>query len=375
MMRWIVEASARSRLLVIAIAAALLAMGGLQLRDTHIEALPNFGPVRVEVQTEAIGLSPDEVENLITNAMEQEFFNGIPWLHKLRSDSLQGLSSIEMIFEPGTDPIRARQVVQERLTMVGGVPQVSQKPIVINPVATTSRVMMIGLSSKTLSLIDLSVLARWKLRQRLLSVPGVANVTIWGLRDRQLQVLVDMSRLRQNDVELQKVIRTTGNAMWYSPLTFVEASTPGIGGFIDTPNQRIEIQHIQPIKTEKELAKVVIEGAEDRGLALGQVADLVEGHPPLIGDAILQDKPGVMLVVERFPYNTVSEVTRGVEEALNAMRPGLPGVEIDTTIFRAASFVETARAHLVGALGIGLVLLVLLMGRTCSTGARRSSAP
>ena len=362
MMRWIVEASVRSRLLVIAMAAALLAMGILQLRDTPVEALPDFGPVRVEVQTEALGLAPEEVENLITNPMEQEFFNGIPWLHKIRSDSLPGLSSIEMIFEPGTHPIRARQVVQERLTMVPALPQVSQKPNVINPVATTSRVMMIGLSSKKLSLIDLSVLARWKIRQRLLSVPGVANVSIWGLRDRQLQVLVDMDRLRRNNVELQKVIRTAGNAMWSSPLTFVEASTPGIGGFIDTANQRIEIQHVQPIKTAKELAQVTIEGAEDRSLTLGQVTDVVENHQALIGDAIVQDKPGVMLVVERSPGTSVSQVTRGVEEALDAMRPGLPGVEIDTTIFRAASFVEIARDHIVGALGVGLVLLVLLMG-------------
>jgi len=362
MMRWIVEASVRSRLLVIAMAAALLAMGILQLRDTPVEALPDFGPVRVEVQTEALGLAPEEVENLITNPMEQEFFNGIPWLHKIRSDSLPGLSSIEMIFEPGTHPIRARQVVQERLTMVPALPQVSQKPNVINPVATTSRVMMIGLSSKKLSLIDLSVLARWKIRQRLLSVPGVANVSIWGLRDRQLQVLVDMDRLRRNNVELQKVIRTAGNAMWSSPLTFVEASTPGIGGFIDTANQRIEIQHVQPIKTAKELAQVTIEGAEDRSLTLGQVTDVVENHQALIGDAIVQDKPGVMLVVERSPGTSVSQVTRGVEQALDAMRPGLPGVEIDTTVFRAASFVEIARDHLVGALGVGLVLLVLLMG-------------
>ncbi|MGH7417463.1 MAG: efflux RND transporter permease subunit, partial [Candidatus Rokuibacteriota bacterium] len=206
------------------------------------------------------------------------------------------------------------------------------------------------------------MLARWKIRQRLLSVPGVANVSIWGLRDRQLQVLVDMDRLRQNDVELQKVIRTTANAMWSSPLTFVEASTPGIGGFIDTANQRIEIQHVQPIKTAKELAQVTVEGAEDRSLTLGQVADVVENHPLLIGDAIVQGKPGVMLLVERSPGTSVWQVTRGVEEALDAMRPGLPGVEIDTTIFRAASFVETARDHLVGALGVGLVLLVLLMG-------------
>src|SRR3972149_6476784 len=124
MMRWIVEASVRSRLLVIAMAAALLAMGILQLRDTPVEALPDFGPVRVEVQTEALGLAPEEVENLITNPMEQEFFNGIPWLHKIRSDALPGLSSIAMIFAPGTNSPRPTNAVQESFSMVPALPQV-----------------------------------------------------------------------------------------------------------------------------------------------------------------------------------------------------------------------------------------------------------
>jgi len=360
-MRWIVESSIKSRLLVIALAAGLLTLGVVQFGDTPIEALPDFGPVRVEVQTEAIGLSPEEVENLITNPLEQEFFNGIPWLHKLRSDSLSGLASIELVFEPGTHPIRARQVVQERLTMVPALPQVSQRPIVINPVATTGRLMFIGLSSKTASLIDVSVVARWKIRQRLLSVPGVSNVTMWGVRDRQLQVLVDMERLRRNDVPLQSIIRTAGNAMWSSPLTYVEASTPGIGGFIDTANQRIEIQHIQPIKGAKELGRVTIEGQERRAVTLGQVADVVENHQPLIGDAIIKDKPGVLLVVERSPEASILQVTKAVEEALDAMRPGLPGIEIDTTIFRAASFINLARENLAGALGAGVALLALLL--------------
>lgn len=357
----IVESSVKFRHMVFAIAVTIMVLGIVRLRDTPFEAFPDFGPVRVEIQTEALGLSPEEVENLITNPMEQEFFNGIPWLHKIRSNSLPGLSSVELIFEPGTHPIRARQVVQERLTMVPALPQVSKAPFVIQPVATTSRLMMVGLSSKELSLIELSVISRWKIRQRLLSVPGVSNVSIWGFRDRQLQVLVNPKRLHEHGVRLDDVIRTAANAMWSSPLTFVEASTPGTGGFIDTPSQRIEIQHIQPIKTAKELAQVTIEGAEDRLLTLGQVADVIENHQPLIGDAIVQDGPGVLLVVERFPGTSISQVTRRVEQALDAMRPGLPGIEIDTNIFRAASFVETARAHLVSGLGIGLALLLVVL--------------
>jgi len=363
MLRWIVGSSANFRMLVIAVAAGLLAAGVVQLRDTTLEVLPDFGPVRVEVQTEALGLSPEEVENLITNPMENEFFNGIPWLAKLRSDSAPGVSSIEMIFEPGTDPVRARQVVQERLTMVPALPQVSKPPFVIQPTATTGRLMLIGLSSKELSLIDLSVLARWKVRQRLLSVPGVSNVSIWGFRDRQLQVHIDPHRLNRRGVTVDEVIRTAANAMWSSPLTYVEASTPGTGGFIDTANQRISVNHTQPIKTAKDLAQVMIQGNDSpRKRSLGQVAEIVETHQPLIGDAIVGGGPGVMLVVERFPGASISRTTRDVERALDAMRPGLTGVEIDTTVYRAASFVEAARANLVQSLVIGLVLAVLAIG-------------
>jgi len=361
-MRWIIGSSVKYRLLLIAVAATLLVSGAARLRDAPVEALPDFGPVRVEVQTEALGLSPEEVENLISNPMEQEFFNGIPWLHKIRSDSLPSLSSIEMIFEAGTDPIRARQVVQERLTMVPALTQVSKPPFVMQPVATTGRLLMIGLSSKELSLIDLSVLARWKIKQRLLRVPGVANVSIWGLRDRQLQVLVEPERLRQNRLKVDNVIRTAGNAMWSSPLTYVEASTPGTGGLIDTANQRISVQHIQPIQTAKHLAQVTIEGAEKRSLTLGQVAEITENHPLLTGDAIVKGSPGVLLVVERFPGTSISQLTHDVERALDAMRPGLAGIEIDDTILRPASFVAAARDNLAGALATGLVLLVLLIG-------------
>ena len=362
MLRWIIGSSVKSRLVVVTGAAALLAAGIVQLRNTPVEALPDFGPVRVEVQTEALGLSPEEVENLITNPMEQEFFNGIPWLHKIRSDSANGLSSVEMIFEPGTDPIRARQVVQERLTMVTALPPVSKPPFVIQPTATTSRLMMIGLSSKDLSLIDVSVLARWKIRQRLLAVPGVSNVAIWGLRDRQLQVLIDPQRLRRRGVNVDDVIRTAANAMWSSPLTYVESSTPGTGGFIDTASQRIGVNHIQPIKTAKELAQVTVVGDRPQRRTLGEVADIVEMHQPLIGDAIVQGAPAVMLVVERFPGASIAKTTLEVERALDAMRPGLSGVQIDTTVFRSVSFVEAARANLVGSLAIGFILLALAMG-------------
>lgn len=363
MMRWIVGSSQRYRRLVLAVAVVLIALGFVQLRNSNVEALPEFGPVRVDVQVEALGLSAEEVENLITNPIENEFFNGIPWLAKLESRTIPGLTSMEMTFEPGTDPIRARQVVQERLTMAPALPQASSKPpLVVQPLSSTGRLMMVGMSSKDKSLIDMSLLSRWTIVPRLLSVPGVANVAIWGFRDRQLQVQVDPSQLAKNAVTLDQVLRTSANALWVSPLTFVEASTPGLGGFVDTKNQRIEIQHNQPIKTAGELGKVTIQGAEDRGLKLADVATITEDHQILIGDAVVNDQPNLMLVVERFPGSSVSEVTKNVEAALNELRPGLPDVQMDTTIYRPASFIDRMKENLVTTLLVSGLLLLLVLG-------------
>jgi Cu/Ag efflux pump CusA len=363
MMGWIVGSSQKFSRLILAIAVALMAFGFAQLRDTSVEVLPEFGPVRVDVQVEALGLSAEEVENLITNPIENEFFNGIPWLAKLESRTIPGLTSMEMTFEPGTDPIRARQVVQERLTMSTALPQASSKPpLVVQPLSSTGRLMMVGLSSSDKSLIDMSLLSRWTIVPRLLSVPGVANVTVWGFRDRQLQVQVDPSKLMANSVTLDQVLRTSANALWVSPLTFVEASTPGLGGFIDTANQRIEIQHNQPIKTAAELAKVTVQGAEDGKLLLGDVATITEDHQILIGDAVVQDAPSLMLVVERFPGSKVTDVTANVEAAINELRPGLPGVRIDTTVYRPATFIDKMVENLTIALILGGLLLLLVLG-------------
>ena len=120
---------------------------------------------------------------------------------------------------------------------------------------------MVAMRSADVSMVEMSVLARWQMRPRLMAIPGVSQVSIWGQRERQLQVQVDPARLQSNDVTLTQLIETTGNALWVSPLSFVEASTPGTGGFVETPNQRIGVQHVSPITTSDELADVAIEGA------------------------------------------------------------------------------------------------------------------
>lgn len=352
--------SLRFRLLVLGAAAAMLLLGFGQLPRVPIDALPEFTPPYVEVQTEALGLSAEEVEQLITVPLEADLLHGVAWLDEIRSQSVPGLSSIVLLFEPGTDVIRARQMVAERLTQAHALPNVSKPPVMLQPLASMSRVMMVGLSSPDVSLIDMSVLARWTIRPRLLGVPGVANVSIWGQRDRQLQVLVDPQRLRQERVPLQLVIETVGNSLWASPLTFIEAATPGTGGFIDTPNQRLGIQHRLPIRTPEDMARIPIE--ERPGLVLGDVARIVEDHQPLIGDAVVNDGPGLFLVIEKFPDANTLEVTRGIEEALAALGPGLAGITVDSTVFRPANYIESATGNLALALLIGLLLVAVVLG-------------
>jgi CzcA family heavy metal efflux pump len=358
MMRWIIGWSMKFRLFVVALAVALMIVGISQLRDMPVDALPEFAPPYVEVQTEALGLSAPEVEELVTLNLE-ELLNGTPWLQTIRSTSVPGLSSITLIFQPGTDIIRARQLVSERLSLAYALPNVAQAPIILPPLSATSRAMIVGLSSKQVSPIEMSVLARWNIRPALLSVPGVANVAIWGMRDRQLQVLVDPAKLRAQHVTLDQIVSTTGNALWVSPLSFLNASTPGSGGWIDSPQQRLEVRHVLPISSPKDLAQVNVEGTK---LRLGDVAAVVEDHQPLIGDDVLKNEsPGLLLVIEKFPGANTQDVTQGVEAKLDELRPGLSGIQIDTHIFRPASFIEMAIGNLTWSLLIGFLLLVLVL--------------
>jgi Cu/Ag efflux pump CusA len=327
--------------------------------------LPEFAPVYVEVQTEALGLSAEEVENLVTIPIEHLLLNGVAWIDDIHSESVTGLSSVVLIFEPGTDPLRARQMVAERLTRTGLLPRVSKPPQMLQPLSSSSRVMMIRVTSDQLSTIDLSVLARWDIQPTLMGVPGVANVLIWGQRDQQLQVLIDPVRLNASGVTVQQVINTTGNSLWVSPLTYLRASSPGSGGFIDTPQQRLGVQHLSPITSPESLALVPIEGCEPTAAAkcptLGDVATIVEGHQPLIGDAISADGEGLLLVIEKFPGADTAEVTAGIQSTLNRMQPGLTAVIVDPTVFNRTSLISSFVDNTVESLIIGFILALLLL--------------
>ena len=360
MMNSIVKSSMKFQFLVITIAVALIAFGVTQLRGMAVDVLPEFSPPYVEIQTEALGLSAEEVEQMITVPMEQDLLAGVAWLDVIRSESVPGLSSVVVYFEPGTDLYRARQMVTERMSQAAvGLPHVSKPPTMIQPLSSQSRFMIVGLSSKELSLIEMSVLARWTIAPQLMGVPGVSHVAIWGNRDRQLQVQVDPEKLQEAGVTLSQIVSTTGNSLWVSPLSFLEASSPGTGGFIDTPNQRLNVWHVLPISSPEELARVPVEGTS---LLLSDVANVVEDHPLLIGDAIIEENPSILLVIEKLPGVNTLELTREVEAELASMQPGMPGLNFDATLFRPASYLEMALANLSRTLVIAAVLVVLVLG-------------
>jgi CzcA family heavy metal efflux pump len=349
MLTWLVSTSLRMRLLVLTVSAVLMVWGVQVARQASHDVFPEFAPPMVEIQTEAPGLSTEEVESLVSMPIENAL-NGTPRLKTLRSKSVLGLSQVVLFFEEGTDLLRARQLVAERLSAAARqLPAVIDKPpVILQPLSSTSRAMKIGLWSKTLNQMELTDLARWTIRPRLMAVKGVANVAIWGQRDRQFQVLVDPDRLRANGVTLDAVERAAR-----------EAAPVGAGGFLDTPNQRMAVRHLSPVRTEKDLANAIVPPST---LRLGDVADVVVGHPAPIGDAIINDQPGLLLIVEKHVDGNTLEVSRGVEAALETLKPGLQGVEIDSTIFRPATFIERALHNLGRAMLLGCALVAVILG-------------
>jgi CzcA family heavy metal efflux pump len=362
MLRWIVRSSLKFRYLVVALAGAMMFFGVGQLEAMPVDVFPEFAPPRVEIQTSCLGLSAAEVESLVTIPLEQSL-NGIPELDTIRSKSVPQLSSIELFFRPGTDVLEARQLVTERMaSVVRTIPTWASPPVMMPPVSTTGRVMEVGLSSDTINLRDMSMIAYWTIRARLLRVPGVANVAIWGERIKMPQVRVIPERLTKYDLTLDQVMTTTADAVDSGILRFSNGAVIGKGGFVDTPNQRLQVQHTLPVLTPEDLAQVSVARRHGTTITLADIAVVKEGTLPLIGDAVINDGPGLMLVVEKFPWANTLELTRGVEDALAELQPGLPGLEMDPTIFQAADFIDLAIHNLTRALIIGSLLVLLVIG-------------
>jgi len=352
MLNTIVRFSLRFRGTIIALATVLILYGIYTLTRAKYDVFPEFAPPQVFILTEASGFSPEQVEVLVTRPIEKSV-NGVQGVESLRSSSIQGVSVITVKFHQDIDIYRARQMVAERLTLVGGqMPKGVQVPLMTPLTSSTSVVLMLGLASQNRSLMDLRTIADWTIKQRLLAVSGVASVAVFGSEVKQLQIQVKPDRLVQFNLAIEDVLTAARQA------TGVRGA-----GLIDNQNQRIALQTEGQSLTSAQLARVVVFHQNGANVTLGDVAKLIEAPQSPIGAASIMGQPGVILIVTaQYKANTL-EVTQNLERAIEELRPMLKAEDIILypNLFRPADFIQTAIHNIVSALEIGGILVVIVL--------------
>lgn len=353
MLTAIVRWSLRRRGVVVALACILLGYGIYSLQQAKYGVFPEFSPPEVVIPTEAPGLAPEQVELLVTQPIENAVV-GVAGVQSVRSASVQGLSVITVLFSSSTNIYLNRQVIAERLSTLTGSLPAGISPSIAPLTTSTSVVMAIGLTSPTQSLMQLRTLADWTVKLRLLSVPGVSKIAVFGGYEKQYQVQINPAQLTQHEIGVGQVLAAAKQA------TGIRGA-----GFISTPNQRIILQSEGQAITADQLAKSVVLQQQGANLTLGDVAHVTVGAAPRLGAASVAAQPAVMLMISaQYGANTLN-VTQGLDRAVGELGPALTrqGVRIDSTLFRPARFIDTALRNLRTSLIVGglLVLLVLFL--------------
>lgn len=352
MLTTIVRFSIRLRGVVISLACLLAGYGLYTLYQSKLDVFPEFAPPLAIIQTEAPGLSSEQVEVLVTQPIENAL-GGTVGLKTMRSKSLQGLSVVSLTFRDGMDVYRARQLASERLSAVAGkLPRGAKPPALLPLSSSTSVAMVIGLTPAARSSMDLYKFAQWTLRPQLLGLPGVADVVVFGGDVPQFQIQIDPQKLVRYGLSLQDVLSAARRA------TGVRGA-----GFLENANQRIVIHTEGQIQTAEQLAQVMVNYKNGIGIHLGDIADVAIAPAPAVGAASIGNQPGVMLIVEsQYRADTMS-VTESVEQALAGLKPVLAAnqVVLHADIFRPANFIMAAIGHLRTALLLGGVLVIAVL--------------
>jgi CzcA family heavy metal efflux pump len=357
MLQRLVESSLRHRVMVLLVAMLFAAYGAFVASQSRLDVFPDFVPPQVDVQTEAPGMAPEQVEQLITRPLET-VLRGAKGLQKVRSESLQGLSVITATFKDGEDIFQARQALAERLSeATGELPQGTKIPKMSPLMSSTMDLLKIGLVSDKRSAMELRTFAEFTMRPRLLAVEGVAKVTVYGGDERQFQIQVDPQRLHRFDLSVTDVVNAAKLA------TGVAGA-----GWVENANQRIVLQTEGQSLTAEQLGQVMITRSGHQSLRLAEVADVVENAAPKVGDASIMGRPGVLLAMaSQFGANTL-DVTEAVETALKDLVPACEaqGIVIHPALHRPATFIDNAlhnvrHALLLGTAFVALVLVVFLL--------------
>jgi CzcA family heavy metal efflux pump len=349
----IIRFSIRFRGVVIGLACLLAGYGIYILSQSKLDVFPEFAPAMTVIQTEASGLSSEQVETLVTQPIENAL-GGTLGLETIKSKSLQGLSLVTMTFAKGTDIYRARQLTGERLATITSELPVGIKPPALLPLtSSTSVAMVIGLTSHDRSPMDLRNTADWILRPSLLSLPGVADVIVFGGDVQQFQIQIHPQKLVEYGLSLVDVLDATRHA------TGVRGA-----GFLENANQRIVINTEGQMTTPEQLARTVILTSKN-GLSvyLGDIATVQIASAPALGAASIGGSAGVMLMIESQYGADTMTVTATVEQALAGLKPALTAdhILLHPAIFRPANFIVTAMSHLRTVLLLGGVLVIAVL--------------
>jgi CzcA family heavy metal efflux pump len=352
MLAALVRFSIRFYGIVITLAVILLGYGCYRLANAGLDIFPEFSPKQVIIQTESPGYSAEQVEILVSQQIETAI-SGLIGLKSIRSESIQGLSVVTAIFYPESDIYLIRQLVSERLAgLAQQLPEGVKMPVAVPLSSSSATVLTIGLESDSKDLMQLRSVVDWTIVPRLLAVPGVADVNVFGGEIKQLQIQFNPKQLRYFNLSVSEVIDAAAKA----------AKIQG-GGFIENPNQRFTLQIDGLARTPEQFGQVVIISKQGRHLTLGDVAEIHYAPEPPIGAAQIMGKPGiVMMVIGQYGANTLS-VSRAVEQALAEFADAFAKQEINfyPQLFRPADYIETSVANLSTHLLIGGLFVIIVL--------------
>ncbi len=357
MLNWIIKASLHNRVLVL-IAALLVSVYGLYVTvRTPTDVLPDLNRPVVTIFGESPGLAPEEVEAQVTYPIETAV-NGAPGVERVRSRSALGLSIVYVEFEWGTDLKYNRQVVSERLGTI-----LEKLPPGIVPVMTPAssimgEIALMSVSSKTLSPMEVRTQAEFVLRPAVLSIPGIAQVTVMGGELKQFRVQADPDKLRLFDLTMEDLEKA-----------LAAANQNTGGGFVVTGAQELVVRNLGRVQTAEEIADSLVatrEGDHDappRPVLVRDVATVVESGPTIKrGDGSENAHPAVIMAVQKQPGADTLTLTQKLDETIAQLRPTLPtGLDVNPDVFRQEHFIRSAIGNVIEALGIGAVLVVIVL--------------
>lgn len=352
MLSALVRFSINFRGVVIALAVIMMVYSVYRLNRAGLDIFPEFSPNLIVVQTEAPGYTAEQVETLVTRPIEMSL-SGLIGIDHVRSESIQGLSIVNVYFEQDTDIYRNRQLVSERLSGLTNQLPAGVGPAKPVPMASSSAtILTMGVTSESKSLMELRSIVDWNLVPTILSVPGVADVNVFGGEVKQLQIQIDPERLLKFGLGINELIEAAKNA----------TGVFGVG-FIENQNQRLTLNVTGLPNQKEELANVVLKHKDGISITLGDVASIDFGAEPQFGKAAVMGTEGiVMMVIGQYGANTLN-VSNDVEQAIRGLDQIFADNDIKfyPTLFRPANYIERSVGSLFGHLLIGGVFVVAIL--------------